>query len=73
MLNKNLSLFSDDYVIKIAKSESYFLAELTTILKDLFDSNEIYQIELKDDILKIVLRTKLHYFDTFEKLIKLKL
>jgi hypothetical protein len=71
--NKNVSLYSDNYVIRIAKYEPYFLAELTTVLKDLFDSNQIYQIELKDDILKIELRSKLHYFDNFEKLIKLRL
>ncbi len=70
LLNKTLSKLdlSDKYVIEIKDNKPQLISKLTEILKGLFISGEIYEIDHRNDKLKIELRTKKHHFDIFDKL-----
>lgn len=57
------------YLIKTKNERSKLISKLTEILKPLFQSGEIYKIELKNDKLKIEMRTEKHHFKIFERLI----
>lgn len=56
------------YVIKSSDGELTLLAKILTIVQPLFNSKEIYQIILKNNILTIELRSEEHHFDIFEQL-----
>jgi hypothetical protein len=70
LLNKSLSKLdlSDKYVIEIKDNKPQLISKLTELLKNLFISGEIYEIDYRNDKLKIELRTKKHHFDLFDKL-----
>jgi len=70
LLKKTLSKLdlSEKYVIEIKGNKSQLISKLTELLKSLFISGEIYEIDYRNDKLKIELRTKKHHFDLFDKL-----
>jgi hypothetical protein len=47
---------------------SDLVPKLYPILKPLFKSGEVFEIVLENELLKIELRTKKHYFDILEKI-----
>ena len=63
---------SDKYVVenKVHKSDS--LDKLFMILKPLFLSNEIYEIENLNNNFRIELRTEKHHFEIFDQLTEMK-
>ncbi|TXE15722.1 hypothetical protein ES731_15030 [Psychroflexus gondwanensis] len=71
IVNKSLSDLdlSDKYVLEIKNAKSPLIFKLTSILKSLFLSGEIYKIEHRNDKLKIEMRTEKHHFEIFDKLI----
>ncbi|GGE29095.1 hypothetical protein [Psychroflexus planctonicus] len=64
--------FSDKYVIDIKIQKGDFLDKLFMILKPLFLTNEIYEIENSKDDFRIELRTEKHHFEIFERVAELK-
>jgi len=62
---------STKYILEFKNNKPQLVSKLTTILKPLFDSNEIYSINHRDDKLKIELKTEEHHFDIFQELFKL--
>lgn len=61
--------FSKKYILEIPKEKSRLCFKLIKILKPLFQSEDIYRIEHKNDTLKIEMQTEKHHFEMFEKLI----
>lgn len=59
------------YVIRSKRENSKVLLKLLNILAPLFASEEIYQINLKNNILVVELRSGKHHFDIFNQLIQL--
>jgi len=59
------------YVIRSKRKNSKVFLKLQNILAPLFESKEIYKINLKDNILSIELRSEEHHFDIFNQLIQL--
>jgi len=59
------------YMIKTSGKRSPFFTNVLKVLKPLFESNEIYQITLKNNKLNIELRSEEHHFDIFNELIQL--
>lgn len=64
--------FSDAYFVESNTQNLEAISELTNILKPLFISDEVYEIENTDSELKIELRTEKHHFDVFEQLLEMK-
>lgn len=62
---------SSSYVIKSNDPFSKFTDKIVKVLETLFLSNEVFQIEFKNDKLTIELRSEEHNFEVFNKLIKL--
>jgi hypothetical protein len=60
-----------NYVIEAKDPNLPLIRKLTTILKELFNTNEVYTINLKNEKLTINLRTEAHHFEVFEKLLKM--
>ena len=71
LVNKSLTELdiSKKYILEIKNENSKLISKLTEILKSLFQSDEIYKIELKNGKLKIEMRTEKHHFSIFDKLI----
>ncbi len=59
------------YIITLKDKLPYFLTDLINALEKLINSEELYQVELNNTILKIELRTDKHHFDIFDKLLNL--
>ena len=68
--NKNVNLYSEnrDYIIFSNKNNQELLHKLTTVLKPLYDSSEIFQIIHKENTLSIQISSDTHHFEIFEKL-----
>lgn len=64
--------FSDAYFVETNTQNLEAISKLTNILKPLFISDEVYEIENTDSELKIELRTEKHHFDVFEQLLEMK-
>ena len=64
--------FTDNYVIENKIKKGDFLNKLFEILKPLFLTNEIYEIENTKDDFRIELRTEKHHFEIFERIAELK-
>ncbi|HHC78744.1 MAG TPA: hypothetical protein ENK46_02595 [Flavobacteriia bacterium] len=62
---------SKKYIITSKGELPYFLTDLIKALEKLINSEELYQVELNNTILKIELRTDKHHFDIFDKLLNL--
>ena len=64
--------FSDKYVVENKIHKGDFLDKLFMILKPLFLTNEIYEIENSKDDFRIELRSEKHHFEIFERIEELK-
>lgn len=71
LFNKNLTTLNhtNDYVLKSNKSLSKDIHLILDSLKPLFDTKNIYEIELKRNDLTIELRSEEHHFDGLEKIL----
>jgi hypothetical protein len=73
LFSRNLTTydFSKNYLIKGGENNATLIKNLHQKLSPLFNTSEIYSVNLKNNLLSISLRTEKHHFDTFEKLLAL--
>lgn len=73
LFNRNLKRynFSKAYLIKGAENNVRLIEILQQKLSPLFNTSEIYSVNLKNNLLSISFRTEKHHFDSFEKLFDL--
>jgi len=73
MFNNSISKFDiyENYRIESKNNKIQLISKLTQILREQFDSGEVYEIDHRNDSLKIELRTEKHYFEIFNKLTEL--
>lgn len=71
LFSNNVNSFVKGYVIKGTSSDKIINEEFILVLKDLFESKEVYSITHEQNELSIELRSKKHYFSYLDKLIVL--
>lgn len=70
--NKTATLpISEKYIYKSNGTKPALITKLENILKGLFQSEEVYRITYKNNLLSIELRSEKHHFNTFESLLEL--
>ncbi len=72
IFHKHVFLYPEnqDYVVYSNGGNQELIQKLSSVLRPFFDSGEIFQINLKRNILSIQISTDHHHFDTFEKIEK---
>ncbi len=66
--NTNLHIENRNYIVFSSKDNQELLQKLTAVLRPFFDSEEVFQVILKKNILSIQISSDGHHFDIFEKL-----